>query len=304
MSVREYPNIDPPVVTVTTTYTGASAPIVETQVTKVLEDSLSGIEGIDYITSISRQEQSQITIRFKLERDADAAAADVRDRAGRTRGRLPDEIDEPIIQKIEADAQPILYVAFYSDKHSALEITDYADRYVKDQLQTLSGVATVNLIGERAYSMRIWLDPERLAAYNLTPQDVENALRRQNVEVPAGRIESVQREFTVLSETDLKTPAAIREPRSQGRQGLSRAAVGCRPCRARARWTSGASSASTASRPSRSASSSRRPPTRSMCRTRLPRRCPDILASLPEGMQAESRPRQVDLHPRVGQERL
>jgi multidrug efflux pump len=207
LSVREYPNIDPPVVTVTTIYTGASAPIVETQVTKVLEDSLSGIEGIDYLTSISRQEQSQITIRFKLERDADAAAADVRDRTGRVRGRLPDEIDEPVIQKIEADAQPILYVAFYSDKHSALEITDYADRYVKDQLQTLNGVATVNLIGEREYSMRIWLDPERLAAYSLTPQDVENALRRQNVDVPAGRIESLQREFTVLSETDLKTPA-------------------------------------------------------------------------------------------------
>ena len=138
LSVREYPNIDPPVVTVTTTYTGASAPIVETQVTKVLEDSLSGIEGIDYITSISRQEQSQITIRFKLERDADSAAADVRDRVGRTRGHLPEEIDEPIIQKIEADAQPILYVAFYSDKHSALEITDYADRYLPEVLARFS----------------------------------------------------------------------------------------------------------------------------------------------------------------------
>jgi multidrug efflux pump len=206
LSVREYPNIDPPVVTVTTDYPGASAAIVETQVTKVLEDSLSGIEGIDYLTSISRQEESQITIRFKLERDPDDAAADVRDRTARVRGRLPDEIDEPVIQKIEADAQPILYIAFSSDRHSALEITDYADRYVKDQLQTLSGVAAVTLFGEREYSMRIWLDPERLAAYNLTPQDVENALRRQNVDVPAGRIESVQREFTVLSETDLKTP--------------------------------------------------------------------------------------------------
>ena len=207
LTVREYPNIDPPVVTVATTYQGASAPIVETQVTKVLEDSLSGIEGIDYITSISREEQSQISIRFNLERDPDDAAADVRDRVGRGRGRLPDEIEEPVIQKIEADAQPILYIAFHSTKHSALEITDYADRYVKDQLQTLPGVAEVRLFGEREYSMRIWLDPERLAAYNLTPQDVELALRRQNVDVPAGRIESLQREFTVLSETDLKTPA-------------------------------------------------------------------------------------------------
>ena len=206
LTVREYPNIDPPVVTVKTTYQGASAPIVETQVTKVLEDSLSGIEGIDYITSISREEESQISIRFDLERDPDSAAADVRDRVGRERGHLPDEIEEPVIQKIEADAQPILYIAFHSDRHSALEITDYADRYVKDQLQTLPGVADVRLFGEREYSMRIWLDPERLAAYNLTPQDVENALRRQNVDVPAGRIESVAREFTVLSETDLKTP--------------------------------------------------------------------------------------------------
>jgi multidrug efflux pump len=206
LGVREYPAIDPPVVTVQTSYPGASAAIVETQVTKVLEDTLSGIEGIDFITSISRQESSQITVRFKLSRDADYAAADVRDRVGRVRGRLPDEIEEPIIQKVEADAQPILHLAFFSDRHSELEITDYADRYVKDQLQTLPGVAEVRLFGERQYSMRIWLDPERLAAYSLTPQDIEAALRRQNVEVPSGRVESMQREFTVLSETDLRTP--------------------------------------------------------------------------------------------------
>ena len=206
LSVREYPAIDPPVITVETTYPGAGAAIVETQVTKVLEDTLSGIEGIDYITSISRQESSQITVRFQLNRDPDYAAADVRDRVGRVRGRLPDEIEEPIIQKREADAQPILYIAFSSDRHSALEITDYADRYVKDQLQTIPGVAEVRLFGERQYSMRIWLDPERLAAFNLSPQDVEVALRRQNVEVPSGRVESQQREFTVLSETDLRTP--------------------------------------------------------------------------------------------------
>ncbi len=205
LTVREYPNIDPPVVTVDTTYRGASAEIIETQVTQVLEDSLSGIEGIDYITSINRQESSQIQIRFKLNRDPDAAAADVRDRVGRVRGRLPDAIEEPVIQKVEADAQPIIYLAFFSDRHSPLEITDYADRFVKDRLQTLPGVAEVRIFGERRYSMRIWLDPERLAAYSLTPQDVEDALRQQNVEVPAGRIESSQREFTVLSETDVRT---------------------------------------------------------------------------------------------------
>ena len=211
LSVREYPAIDAPVVTVQTDYPGASAAIVESQVTQVLEDSLSGIEGIDFITSISRQESSQITVTFKLDRNPDYAAADVRDRVGRVRGRLPDEIDEPIIQKVEADAQPILYLAFYSDSHSALEITDYANRYVKDQLQTLGGVAEIRLFGDREYAMRIWLDPERLAAYQLTPQDVELALRRQNVEVPSGRIESLQREFTVLAETDLRTPQQFNE---------------------------------------------------------------------------------------------
>ena len=206
LSVREYPAIDPPVITVRTSYPGASAAIVETQVTKVLEDSLAGIEGIDFITSISRQESSQITVTFKLDRNPDYAAADVRDRVGRERGHLPEEIEEPIIQKVEADARPIMFLAFFSDRHSNLEITDYADRYVKDRLQTLAGVAEVGLYGEREYSMRIWLDPERLAAFQLTPQDVEAALRRQNVEVPSGRIESLQREFTVLAETDLRTP--------------------------------------------------------------------------------------------------
>jgi multidrug efflux pump len=206
LTVREYPNIDPPVVNVQTTYTGASAEIIETQVTQVLEDSLAGIEGIDFIASISRQEQSQITVTFDLNRDPDGAAADVRDRVSRVRGRLPDEIEEPIIQKVEADAQPIVYLAFSSDRHSSLDITDYADRYVKDRLQTLTGVAEVRIFGERRYSMRIWLDPEKMAAYEVTVQDVEDALRRQNVEVPSGRIESVKREFSVLSQTDLQTP--------------------------------------------------------------------------------------------------
>jgi multidrug efflux pump len=206
LNVREYPNIDPPVVTVETSYQGANAAIIETQVTQVLEESLAGIEGVDFISSISREEASQITVNFRLNRDPDAAAADVRDRVSRVRGRLPEEIDEPVIQKVEADAQPIIYLAFSSDQHSSLDITDYADRYVKDQLQTLPGVSQVRIFGEREYSMRLWLDPLRMAAYDLTPLDVENALRRQNVEVPAGRIESRMREFTVLSETDLRTP--------------------------------------------------------------------------------------------------
>ena len=206
LTVREYPKIDSPVVSVRTVYTGASAQVMETQVTQPLEDSISGIEGVKTLKSISREEVSQITVEFTSDRDPDLAANDVRDRVARARGRLPDEVDDPIIAKVEADAQAILWLRLISDRHAALEISDYADRYIVDRLKTLPGVASVVIGGERRYAMRIWLDRERLAAYALTPQDVEDALRRQNIEVPAGRIESSQREFNVLSETDLRTP--------------------------------------------------------------------------------------------------
>ncbi|MGB8884128.1 MAG: efflux RND transporter permease subunit, partial [Azonexus sp.] len=206
LPVREYPKIDEPVVTVDTTYRGASAEIIESQVTKPLEDSLAGIEGVEVITSISRAENSQISVRFKLERAPDSAAADVRDRVSRVRNKLPDSVDEPVIAKVEADANPIIWVAFSSDKHSALEVTDFASRIVKPRLQTLPGAADVRIFGDRKFAMRIWLDRQRLAAYQLTPADVEDALRKQNVEVPAGRIESREREFSVVANTDLTTP--------------------------------------------------------------------------------------------------
>jgi multidrug efflux pump len=211
LPVREYPKIDEPVVTVDTTYRGASAEIVESQISKPLEDSLAGIEGVDVITSISRQENSQISVRFKLERNPDSAASDVRDRVSRVRNKLPTDIDEPVIAKVEADANPIIWIAFSSDQHSALEVTDVANRIVKPRLQTLPGAADVRVFGERKFAMRIWLDRDRLAAFNLTPQDVEDALRRQNVEVPAGRIESESREFSVVARTDLTEPAQFAE---------------------------------------------------------------------------------------------
>jgi len=206
LTVREYPKIDSPVVSVRTVYKGASPQVIESQVTQPLEDSISGIEGVKTLKSVSREEVSQITVEFVSDRDPDAAANDVRDRVSRARGRLPDEVEEPIIAKIEADAQAIIWLRLFSDRASALDISDYADRYVADRLKTLTGVASVIIGGERRYAMRIWLDRQRLAAYELTPQDVEDALRRQNVEVPAGRIESRNREFTVLSESDLRTP--------------------------------------------------------------------------------------------------
>ena len=178
LAVREFPNVDTPSVTVTTRYRGADARIVETQVTQVLEDSLAGIEGIDFLTSTSRPEQSQITVTFNLARNADAAAADVRDRVGRVRGNLPDDIDEPVIEQVESDARPMLYLAFTSERHSPTEISDYADRYVKDRLQILPGVASVRIFGERRYSMRIWLDPDRLAGLGFTPTASSRCCRR------------------------------------------------------------------------------------------------------------------------------
>jgi multidrug efflux pump len=213
LTVREYPNIDEPVVTVETNYRGASAEIIESRITTPLEESLAGIEGIEVISSISRQERSQITLRFRITRDADGAANDVRDRVARVRAQLPDEIDEPVVQKVEADAQPIIYLAFSSDRHSPLEVTDIADRFVKSRLQNLPGVANVRIFGERRFSMRIWLDPVRLAAYGLSPVDVEDALRSQNVEIPTGRLESTNREFNVVAETDLRTPAEFEQLR-------------------------------------------------------------------------------------------
>ncbi|HJQ55688.1 MAG TPA: efflux RND transporter permease subunit [Vineibacter sp.] len=207
LAVREYPNIDQPVVSVETVYRGASPEIIEAQVTQVLEESIAGIEGVEVLSSKSRPEQSNITVRFRLGVDQDAAASDVRDRVARVRRKLPNEIEEPVIAKVEADAQPIIFLPFTSSHHSTLEISDYADRYVKPELQNLPGVSGVNIYGERRYSMRIWVDRARMAAYNLTIQELETALRQQNVEIPSGRIESLDREFTILSRTGLITAA-------------------------------------------------------------------------------------------------
>lgn len=211
LTVREYPNIDEPIVSVQTTYRGASAEIIETQVTQILENSIAGIEGIETITSTSRQERSQISVRFRPDVDPDVAASDVRDRVGRVRGRMPDEIDEPIIAKVEADAQPVMYLSLTSARHSPLELTDFADRFIADRVQNITGVAEVRILGQRQYAMRIWLDRARMAAYAITVQEVEAALRAQNVEIPSGRIESNDREFTVLSQTSLNTPEQFRE---------------------------------------------------------------------------------------------
>jgi multidrug efflux pump len=211
LTVREYPNIDEPIVSVRTDYRGASAEIIETQVTQILENSIAGIEGIETITSTSRQERSFISVRFRPDVDPDVAASDVRDRVSRVRGRIPDEIDEPVIAKVEADAQPIMYLSLTSSRHGPLELTDFADRFIADRVQNITGVAEVRILGQRQYAMRIWLDRARMAAYNVTVQEIEAALAAQNVEIPSGRIESNNREFTVLSQTSLSTPEQFQQ---------------------------------------------------------------------------------------------
>ena len=209
LSVREYPRIDPPIVSVRTVYKGATAQVVESVLTTPMEDALSGIEGVNTIKSRSREEVSEITVTFVTDRDVEDAANDVRDRVSRVQTLLPADADDPVISKVEADAWPVMWLALASDRHTPMELTDYADRYLTDPLKALPGVATVIIGGERRYSMRVWLDRDRLAARGLTAQDVESALRQQNLDSPGGRIESTDRELTVLTETDLRSPEAF-----------------------------------------------------------------------------------------------
>lgn len=210
LSVREYPNIDVPVISVTTSYSGASAYIMESQVTDVLEESLSGINGVDFIASKSRLGRSQISVHFILDRDPDAAASDVRDRVARVRSLLPEEIDEPVIAKVEADATPFMYLALTSKTRPATEVNDFAEDHVKDVLQTIPGIAEIRILGARKHAMRIWMQKDKMAAHKVTPNDVIQAIRAQNLELPAGLIESQDREFSVYPRTDLYTEEDFR----------------------------------------------------------------------------------------------
>jgi multidrug efflux pump len=209
LSVREYPRIDEPVVSISTTYRGASAEVIESRVTKILEASLSGIEGVKLLTSQSRPERSLINISFQLSRSPDSAAADVRDKVSRVRAQLPIEADEPVIAKVEADSQPVINLSVEAGSLSTMEATDYINRYIKPRLSVLPGAADVRTFGERVMAMRIFIDRTRLGAYKLTVQDVEDAVRRQNTEIAAGRIESNAREFTVVAETAVSTTEAF-----------------------------------------------------------------------------------------------
>jgi multidrug efflux pump len=206
LPVREYPDIDSPVVSVTTFYRGANPQVVETEVTDVLEEQLSTIEGVKVLTSSSQEEVSNITIEFNLKRDIDKAANDVRDRVSRVRGELPPNVDEPVIAKQDVNAQPIIWLALYGANHNTLELSDIAYNVFSERLQRLPGVGAVQIGGNRKYAMRIWLDPKRMASYELTVADIESALRGQNVEIPSGRIEGRDREFSVHTQGDLAKP--------------------------------------------------------------------------------------------------
>ena len=205
LPVRQYPDVDSPVISIDTRYRGASAEVVETKVTQVIENQIAGIEGIEKLTSSSRDERSDIRIEFKLSRDIDAAANDVRDRVSRVVDQLPLEAEPPEISKEDNTSQAVMYLNLSSDRLSGLEITDYADRFLVDRLSTVPGVARVRISGQRRYAMRIWLDREALAARGLTVSDVESSLRAENIELPAGRIESVSREFTLRTDTGFDT---------------------------------------------------------------------------------------------------
>ncbi|MBX7158622.1 MAG: efflux RND transporter permease subunit [Verrucomicrobiae bacterium] len=206
LPVRELPDIDPPIVSVTTIYPGANAQVIETEVTERLEQEINNIPGIKTLTSESRQEVSQITVEFELNRDVDIGAQDVRDRVSRVRGLLPKDVEEPIIAKQDADAEAIMWIALSSDRYSTLELTEIAERQFKDRLQTLSGVGGIQLGGEKRKAMRLWLDSEKMAARGITANDIRETLEQENVELPSGSIENLKRELTLFTQGRMTRP--------------------------------------------------------------------------------------------------
>jgi multidrug efflux pump len=205
LGVREFPSVDPPVITVSTTYIGANADVIESQITEPLEESINGIAGIKSLTSVSRDGRSTITVEFEIDVDLEAAANDVRDRVSRSLTFLPPDIDIPIVAKADADATPIVFLGVQSNTRNLLEITEMANNVFKERLQTIPGVSSVQIWGEKKYSMRLWLDPSKLAAFDLSAVDVRNALNRENIELPSGRIEGDNTELSIRTVGRLST---------------------------------------------------------------------------------------------------
>ncbi len=207
LSLRQFPEVDKPIISVTTTLEGASPQIIEAQLTRPLEQALGGIEGLDYMTSRSETENSVIKLNFRVDRDIDLAAADVRDRLQKVRNQLPDDATDPLIKKADADAQPLIYLSLFSDKKSVNDLSDYAHRYLQSELESIKGVSSVEIFGGGELEMHLILDPVRLNAYKITATDIASALKRQNVKKPAGRLIGEEREFTVTTTSTLTTPS-------------------------------------------------------------------------------------------------
>lgn len=197
LGVREFPSVDNPIISVTCSYPGANAEVIENQITEPLEQNINGIPGIRSLTSVSQQGMSRITVEFELTVDLETAANDVRDKVSRAQRKLPNDCDPPTISKADADASPILMVALQSDKRSLLELSEIADLTVKEQLQTIHEVSSVEIWGEKRYCMRLWLDPVKMAGYSITPMDIKSALDRENVELPSGSIEGDKMELEI-----------------------------------------------------------------------------------------------------------
>lgn len=206
LGIREFPSVDPPLITVSTSYPGANSDVIETQITEPLEQSINGIPGIRTLTSVSRQGGSNITVEFELSVDMETAANDVRDKVSQAQRMLPRDVDPPTVSKADADANPIMFVAIKSDKRSLLELSEIAELTFKEQLQTISGVSAIMIWGQKRYAMRIWIDPAKLAGYQLTPLDVRNAIGRENIELPSGSIEGNTTELTIRTLGLMSTP--------------------------------------------------------------------------------------------------
>src|SRR5436190_1335710 len=207
LGVREYPSIDPPIITVRTSYTGASADVVESQITEPLEKTINGIAGIRTISSASNLGVSTITVEFDLSVDLEAAANDVRDKVSQAARQLPQDIDAPpVVTKSDANSDAIISITVESTTRGQLEVSDYAANVILERLQTIPGVSTVQIWGEKKYAMRLWIDPARLAAHGLTALDIQTALDRENVELPAGKLAGVATELTVNARCKLATP--------------------------------------------------------------------------------------------------
>ncbi len=206
LAVREYPDIDTPTISIRTNYDGASSSVVETKITRIIEDAVAGIEGLDTISSTSMDGRSNVTLEFKVERDIDAAANDVRDKVSRVQKQLPDEAENPVVAKYDSSGMPVLIVAMTSSKRTSMELTDYADRYLLDRYSVIDGVASADIFGAQEQSMRIWLDRKNMAARGITVSDIQNVLETENLESPGGRIESADREFVVRINRQYFTP--------------------------------------------------------------------------------------------------